>query len=74
MSALVLEGVVVKASPDKTVKVEVTRKVLHPRYRKVLRLSKSYLAHDASGSVGVGQTVRIRSVSPISARKVWLVV
>ncbi|ABD46391.1 MULTISPECIES: 30S ribosomal protein S17 [Anaplasmataceae] len=74
MSALVLEGVAVRDSLSKTVKVRVTRKVSHPKYKKVLHLTKSYLAHDEANVVRAGQVVRIQAVRPISARKAWLVV
>lgn len=74
MSALILEGVALRDSVEHTVKVRVTRKVSHPKYRKVLHLSKSYLVHDEVNSVRAGQLVRIRSVKPVSARKAWLIV
>lgn len=68
-----MTGKVVKRSGDKTVAVEVRTVQRHPRYRKTITRTKKYLAHDPKNSIEVGQTVRIRHVRPLSARKRWLV-
>lgn len=68
-----LVGTVVKRSGDKTVAVEVHTVRQHARYHKAIQTSKKYLAHDPKNAVQVGQTVRIREVRPLSARKRWLV-
>ncbi|MBI3255556.1 MAG: 30S ribosomal protein S17 [Candidatus Andersenbacteria bacterium] len=68
-----LEGKVVKKSGSKTVSVEVVRQVPHPLYRKTMRHSKRYLAHDAKETVQVGDVVKIVKTRPISKRKHWKV-
>ncbi|MCH7493108.1 30S ribosomal protein S17 [bacterium] len=52
-----------------TVRVEVTRLALHPFYKKRIRRSKFYLAHDAKNAVKVGDRVEIEECAPISKRK-----
>lgn len=69
----ILTGTVVKRSGDKTVAVEVRTMRQHPRYHKTVKRTKKYLVHDPKNSLTVGQTVRIRHVRPLSARKRWLV-
>jgi len=66
-----LEGVVVSNKGDKTVVVEVERKFLHPRYRKTVRMSKKYMAHDADNACNIGDRVVIVEAAPISRRKRW---
>lgn len=68
-----LEGKVVKKSGSKTVSVEVVRQVPHPLYRKTMRRSKRYLAHDEKEMVQVGDVVKIVKIRPISKRKHWKV-
>lgn len=69
-----LEGKVVKKSGSKTVSVEVVRQVPHPLYRKTMKRSKRYLAHDEKETVQVGDVVKIVKIRPISKRKHWKVV
>lgn len=71
MPRRVLQGVVVSDKGDKTVVVRVERRVMHPIYKKFIKRSKRYMAHDESNALKAGQTVRIRECRPISKRKCW---
>jgi len=73
MSRRVMRGVVVSDKPDKTVVVRVDRRVMHPLYKKVVRRSKRYAAHDDENTFKIGDVVRIRECPPISRRKRWIV-
>jgi small subunit ribosomal protein S17 len=74
MPKRVLTGTVVSDKADKTVVVRVERRVKHPLYGKIIRLSKKYHAHDAANEVHVGEIVRIEECAPISKLKTWQVV
>lgn len=74
MPKRVLQGVVVSDKQDKTVTVLVERRVMHPIYKKYVRKSKKYAAHDENNVVKEGETVRIRECRPLSKRKTWEVV
>ena len=74
MPKRVLQGVVVSDKQDKTVTVLVERRVMHPIYKKYVRKSKKYAAHDENNVVKEGDTVRIRECRPLSKRKTWEVV
>ena len=74
MPKRVLEGVVVSDKMDKTVVVRVERRVQHPIYKKFIRRSKKYAAHDEANLCKIGDLVRIEECRPISKRKTWLVV
>ena len=52
-----IQGIVVQKSGDKTVSVLVERKVVHPRYRKIVKRFKKYLIHDEKNQAKVGDTV-----------------
>lgn len=67
-------GVVVSNKMNKTVTVEVTRKMRHPRYQKVIERSKKYYAHDETDALAIGQKVRIVETRPLSKLKRWRVV
>ena len=69
-----LTGVVTSDKMDKTVTVLVERRVMHPLYKKFIRRSKNYAAHDEANLCKVGDTVRIEECRPISKRKSWLVI
>ena len=58
---------------QKTVTVAVDRLVRHPLYRKTLRRTSKFLAHDEKNSCKVGDRVRITETRPLSARKRWRV-
>ena len=66
-------GVVTSTAMQKTVKVSVDRLVQHALYRKTLRKTSTFLAHDENGSCHVGDRVRIVETRPLSARKRWRV-
>ena len=74
MPKRVLTGTVVSDKGDKTVVVRVERRVKHPLYGKIIRLSKKYHAHDAANEFHVGEVVRIEECAPISKLKTWTVV
>jgi len=69
----VLTGIVVGDKMDKTVVVRVERKVMHPRYKKYVRLRKKYKAHDPQNQCKVGDKVQIIESRPISRDKRWRV-
>ena len=56
---------------DKTVVVKVERRVMHPIYKKFIRRSKKYAAHDEQNQFKVGDVVRIRECVPVSKTKTW---
>ncbi len=68
-----MQGRVVSDSADKTVTVNVERRLKHPLYGKVVTLSKRYLAHDEQNEYKVGDLVEITSSRPISRRKRFVV-
>jgi small subunit ribosomal protein S17 len=68
-----LTGKVVSDKMDKTVTVLVERKVKHPLYGKVIRLSKKYHAHDEKNEYHEGDTVQIEECRPLSKTKAWTV-
>lgn len=70
----VLTGRIVSDKMDKTVTVEVTRRVKHPKYRKYINRSKTYKAHDEDNSYKAGDTVVIQESRPLSRHKRWVVV
>lgn len=74
MPKRVLTGRVTSDKMDKTVTVSVERRVMHPLYKKFIRRSKKYAAHDEANLCRVGDTVRIEECPPISKRKTWTVV
>ena len=74
MPKRVLTGVIVSDKTDKTVVVNVERKVAHPVYGKIIRRSKKYHAHDEGNEFKAGETVRIEETAPISKLKTWKVI
>jgi small subunit ribosomal protein S17 len=74
MPKRVLTGLIVSDKGDKTVVVNVERKVKHPLYGKIIRRSKKYHAHDEGNEFKQGETVRIEETAPISKLKTWKVV
>ncbi len=69
MPKRILQGEVVANNNDKTVTVLVERRVRNPLYKKVVRRSKKFMAHDEQNRVSVGDVVRIRECRPLSKRK-----
>ena len=74
MPKRILQGTVVSDAMDKTVVVLVERRVMHPVYKKFIRRSKKYAAHDETNACKVGQSVRIQECRPISKSKRFQVV
>ncbi len=74
MPRRVLTGRVTSDKQDKTITVSVDRRIMHPLYKKFIRRSKKYAAHDEANSCKVGDMVRIEECRPISKRKTWQVV
>jgi small subunit ribosomal protein S17 len=66
-----LVGKVTSAKMEKTIVVEVTRLVQHPKYRRVVRISKKFYAHDEKREAKQGDTVRISASRPLSKLKRW---
>jgi len=69
-----LMGEVISDKMDKTIVVEVARRVCHPRYQKVMMLYKKFYAHDEKSEAGVGDKVRIVESRPLSKLKRWRLV
>jgi small subunit ribosomal protein S17 len=66
-----LIGKVTSAKMEKTIVVEVQRLMQHPKYRRVVRISKKFYAHDEKREAKQGDTVRIVSARPLSRLKRW---
>lgn len=73
MPRRVLEGTVTSDKMDKTVTVRVERRYMHPVYKKYIRQSTKYAAHDENGTFKSGDKVQIIECAPISRRKRWTV-
>ena len=71
MPKRIMRGVVVSDKMDKTVVVKVERKIKHPLYKKFIRRTKKYAAHDEANTAKIGDIVRIRESRPLSKRKHW---
>ena len=69
MPKRILQGTVVSDKGDKTVIVKVERRVMHPLYKKFIRRSKRYAAHDEQNRFKVGDVVRIQECRPLSRTK-----
>lgn len=65
------QGIVVSDTRDKTITVEVAAQAMHPKYKKVVRTSKKYHAHDEKNEANLGDTVRIIETRPLSKSKTW---
>lgn len=74
MPKRVLQGVVVSSAGNKTVTVQVSRRVSHPIYKKTIERSAKYAAHDEKNQFKVGDKVEIIESRPISKTKRWAVV
>ena len=66
-------GVVISNKMDKTVVVEVSRKVIHPVYKKYVRRRKRFMAHDQENQCRIGDEVLIVETRPLSRHKNWRV-
>ncbi len=74
MPKRILQGVVVSAKMDKSVVVRVERRVMHPVYKKYIKRSAKYTAHDENNLCKVGDVVQIMESRPLSKTKTWVVV
>ena len=74
MPRRILRGVVVGDKMDKTVTVKVERRIMHPLYKKFIRRSKKYAAHDEANACKEGDMVSIRECRPLSKRKTWEII
>lgn len=70
----ILKGVVVSDKMDKTVVVEVSRFVVHPKYGKRIKKTKRYKAHDEDNSKKIGDVVSIEETKPMSKDKHFKIV
>ena len=73
MSKRLLSGKVVSSNSDKTIVVEVMRRVKHKLYKKIIKKAKKYHAHDENNVCKIGETVTIEESKPISKKKTWIV-
>lgn len=67
-----ITGKVIKKSGDKTISIFVERKVVHPKYRKIVKRFKKYLVHDADNIAKVGDVIEAREHRPFSKNKSFL--
>ncbi len=64
-------GQVVSTKMQKTIVVEVEMRKAHPKYKRIVRSSRKFYAHDEQNSARVGDMVRIRETRPLSKLKRW---
>lgn len=64
-------GVVVSTKMDKTIVVEFIARVPHPKFKKIIKRSKKFYAHDENGEAALGDKVRIEETRPLSKVKRW---
>ncbi len=74
MPKRILSGVVVSSNSNKTITVDVTRRIKHKLYKKIIRQTKKYHAHDEKNEFNIGDTVSIIESKPISKLKKWIVI
>jgi small subunit ribosomal protein S17 len=74
MPKRILSGVVISSNLNKTITVNVTRRIKHKLYKKIIRQTKKYHAHDEKNEFGTGDTVSIIESKPISKLKKWKVI
>ena len=74
MPKRILSGVVVSSNANKTIIVNVTRRVKHKLYRKIISRSKKYHAHDEHNEFKTGDIVSITESKPISKLKTWVAI
>tara|TARA_B100001013_G_C24269791_1_gene308394 strand:- start:143 stop:394 length:252 start_codon:yes stop_codon:yes gene_type:complete len=73
MPKRMLNGKVISCKSNKTVVVEVTRRVKHKLYKKIIKRVKKYHVHSENNSFNVGDTVIIQESRPISKLKKWVI-
>ncbi len=64
-------GIVKSIKMDKTIVVETTSRVPHPRFKKIIKRSKKFYAHDEDNAAAEGDKVRIVECRPLSKTKCW---
>ncbi|MBB06984.1 MAG: 30S ribosomal protein S17 [Roseibacillus sp.] len=64
-------GNVVSTKMNKTIVVEFVARVPHPKFKKIIKRTKKFYAHDENGEAAVGDRVRIEETRPISKSKRW---
>ena len=69
-----LIGFVVSDKMDKSISVQVERRIQHPIYGKFVKKSNKFMAHDEKNECRIGDKVRIMETRPLSARKRWRLV
>ena len=69
-----LMGLVVSNKMDKTVVVKVERKFIHPKFKKVVKSTRKYSAHDEKNECCPGDFISIRETRPLSKTKRWLLI
>lgn len=74
MPKRILQGVVLSDKNDKTIVVRVERRFTHPLFKKTVRRSKKFHAHDEANAAKAGDVVRIQECRPLSRRKCWVLV
>ncbi len=74
MPRRILEGKVVSDKMDKTITVMVERRFMHPVYKKYVKRTDKYAAHDENNAFKSGDKVQIQECRPISKRKTWRVI
>ncbi|HPS45875.1 MAG TPA: 30S ribosomal protein S17 [Bacteroidales bacterium] len=67
-------GLVVSNKMDKSIVVEVERKIKHPKYGKFVKKTSTFMAHDEQNDCNIGDTVRIMESRPLSKSKCWRLV
>ena len=73
MPKRILTGTVVSSNSNKTIVVNVTRRVKHKLYKKIIKRAKKYHAHDENNSYKKGDIVTIQEIKPISKLKSWII-
>lgn len=74
MPRRILEGNVVSDKNDKTITVQVERRFMHPIYKKYIKKSVKFTAHDEQNKFKIGDRVQIIETRPISKTKRWAVI
>ena len=68
------DGVVISNKMEKSIVVQVERRVKHPKYGKFVKKTSTFAAHDEKNDCGIGDTVRISETRPLSKTKCWRLV
>ena len=70
----VLTGIVTSNKADKTITVQIERKVKHPLYGKIIKRSTKVHAHDEENTAAIGDIVTVQECRPLSKSKTWMLV